>query len=111
MAAVSGASAAFVSGRQAGNGELGCADARHLTAVGDVVNTASRLGQPTKGFGAQLVVSEAVAQHSGLDFATTAAREIAIRGRGRPLAVRIVAAARTLPEQEPPARVGQMRHS
>ena len=43
-------------------GEMGYARATSLTAIGDAVNTASRLEALTKEFGAELVVSEEVAE-------------------------------------------------
>ena len=78
-------------------GEMGYAEASHLTAVGDIVNTASRLEALTKEFGAQLVVSEDVARRSGLDFAHFPVEQADIRGRADTLQVHIVAAARDLP--------------
>ena len=41
-------------------GEMGHGSAMHLTAIGDAVNTASRLESATKEFGAELVISEEV---------------------------------------------------
>ncbi len=80
-------------------GEMGYGRAVSLTAVGDTVNTASRLESLTREFGAQLVVSETVLREAGLDLGAAApAQEIEIRGRSERLAVRIVANARTLPE-------------
>src|SRR3546814_3351126 len=47
-------------------GEMGHGGAMNLTAIGDAVNTASRLESATKEFGAELVVSEEVALRGGL---------------------------------------------
>jgi adenylate cyclase len=80
-------------------GEMGYGRAVSLTAVGDTVNTASRLESLTREFRAQLVVSETVLSEASLDLgAAVPAREIEIRGRSERLAVRIVENARTLPE-------------
>ncbi|QDO96876.1 adenylate/guanylate cyclase domain-containing protein [Ferrovibrio terrae] len=46
-------------------GEMGHGSAMHLTAVGDAVNTASRLETATKDFGAELVISAEVADRAG----------------------------------------------
>lgn len=46
-------------------GEMGHGSAMHLTAVGDAVNTASRLETATKDFGAELVISAEVAERAG----------------------------------------------
>ena len=77
-------------------GEMGYGRVRGITAVGDTVNTASRLEAMTKDQGVQLVVSDAVATASGLDFADAAMLEIDVRGRDRPLTIRTVADATTI---------------
>ena len=79
-------------------GEMGYAAATSLTAIGDAVNTASRLEAATKEFGAELVLSQRVADLAGLDLTRFEVRETVVRGRSEPLAVRIVGAARELPE-------------
>jgi adenylate cyclase len=68
-----------------------------MTAIGDSVNTASRLEGLTKEFACQLVVSASVAELAGLDLADAARHEIAVRGRSQPLTVLALADARTLP--------------
>jgi adenylate cyclase len=86
-------------GIHAGNvvvGEMGYGRARYLTAIGDVVNTASRLEALTKEYGCQLVVSEDVARHAGVDLAAFPAHEIAVRGRTHPVRVHMVADALAL---------------
>jgi adenylate cyclase len=80
-------------------GEMGHGRATSVTAVGDTVNTASRLETLTKEYGCQLVFSEAVATHARLDVSRFERHDIAIRGRLEPLAVRVVADARELPAE------------
>jgi len=79
-------------------GRMGYGAATSITAIGDTVNTASRLESQTKEFGVELVVSEWTVRRSGLDLSGFEQRDIAIRGRSEPLAVRIVPSARDLPE-------------
>lgn len=78
-------------------GEMGYARATSVTAVGDSVNTASRLEAESKAFGAQLVVSERVAERAGVDLGAFESHEIQVRGRSQPLRVRVIASARALP--------------
>jgi adenylate cyclase len=52
-----------------------------LTALGDTVNTASRLEGATKEFGVLCVISEAALQASGLAFPEAQTRDIVVRGR------------------------------
>lgn len=87
-------------------GEMGYRQAVSLTAMGDAVNTASRLEGLTKEFEAQLVLSEAVAQASGLDLSAYPRREVELRGRSEGLAVVVVADAASLP-QPPAGRAAQ----
>lgn len=71
-------------------GEMGHGSAMHLTAVGDAVNTASRLESATKDFGAELVISAEVAERAGPDALTTLAWQyetVSLRGKSEPLAV------------------------
>jgi adenylate cyclase len=77
-------------------GEMGYGPATHLTAIGDAVNTASRLEALTKEFGVQLVVSEAVVTSAGLDAEVFPRHEIEVRGRRETISIRVVADARTL---------------
>jgi hypothetical protein len=64
--------------------------ARYLTAIGDPVNTASRLETLTKEYGCQLVVSETVTSQAGVDLSAFPVHEIQVRGRMRPLQVRVI---------------------
>jgi adenylate cyclase len=78
-------------------GEMGYRRATSLTAIGDPVNVASRLEALTKEFDVQLVVSAALAERAGIDLAGFEVREIELRGRRRPLRVRLIENARSLP--------------
>lgn len=69
-------------GAVSGNG----ASAR-ITALGDVVNTASRLETATKELGHSLVVSSAVLEAAGYTCDQAGRTEIAVRGRREPLDV------------------------
>ncbi|MDH3595058.1 MAG: adenylate/guanylate cyclase domain-containing protein [Rhodospirillales bacterium] len=84
-------------------GEMGYGRATALTAIGDVVNTASRLEALTKELDVQLVLSAPVAAHAGLDPAAFPRREIALRGRSGALAVHMVVDARALSPASAPA--------
>ena len=64
-----------------------------LTAIGDTVNTASRLEALTKEFAVELVVSEELLERAGLSLASHPRHEVEIRGRQGRLAVRAVAQA------------------
>jgi adenylate cyclase len=79
-------------------GEMGYGRAVSLTAIGDAVNTASRLEQLTKDFAAELVVSESVARAAGVDLSAFPTHEAAVRGREGTIAVRALARASDLPE-------------
>jgi len=78
-------------------GEMGYGRAVSVTAIGDAVNTASRLEAMTKDLGAQLVVSDPVARLAEVDLGPFPLREIEVRGRARPLQVRVVKNALSLP--------------
>jgi adenylate cyclase len=68
-------------------GTVGYRETRTLTAVGDAVNTASRLQELTKQFGARLVVSEDVLRHGGRSAEGLEPHEISVRGRRGKLTV------------------------
>jgi adenylate cyclase len=78
-------------------GEMGFARATSVTAIGDSVNTASRLETLTKDFACQLIVAEAVADKAGLDLGGFPRHEIEVRGRVGLMAIRVIEDARALP--------------
>jgi adenylate cyclase len=77
-------------------GEMGYGDAVTITAIGDAVNVAARLETATKDFGAQLVLSRAVAERAGLPVEGLRHEKIEVRGRGEPIDAIVVEDARTL---------------
>ncbi|HLI11912.1 MAG TPA: adenylate/guanylate cyclase domain-containing protein [Alphaproteobacteria bacterium] len=79
-------------------GEMGYAHVTSLTAVGDAVNTASRLEAMTKEYQAQLVLSEEVARYAALDATLYPRHQIMVRGREEPLAIHVIANALDLPK-------------
>lgn len=71
-------------------GEMGYGTATGLTAIGDSVNTASRLEAMTKEFGAQLIVSEDVTRSAEAAVAGYDEQEIAVRGRDEGVKVYVI---------------------
>jgi adenylate cyclase len=82
-------------------GEMGYERATTLTAIGDTVNTASRLESMTKEVHAQLVVSEATAELGEIDLSAYPRHDLAIRGRVETLGVRAIPDAAALPKLDP----------
>jgi len=78
-------------------GEMGYARATTVTAIGDAVNTASRLETLTKEFSAELVVSIALEESAKVDLSRFERHEIEIRGRSQMLPVRVVKRLSDLP--------------
>jgi adenylate cyclase len=74
-------------------GEMGYGKASAITAIGDAVNTASRLESLTKDYDCELVVSEETIERAGLDLSDLPRREIEIRGKREMLAIRTLARA------------------
>jgi adenylate cyclase len=82
-------------------GEMGYGATSSLTAIGDAVNTASRLQELSKEYGCELVVSEAVVERAGFDLPDfLPRREIEIRGRRQLLAIRTLTRAAEIPAAE-----------
>lgn len=77
-------------------GVLGWGPATGLTAIGDTVNTASRLESLSKEHDAELLVSQPVFDHAGLTTLPGQGRDVAVRGRSQALPVRVVPRAEDL---------------
>lgn len=71
-------------------GDMGYAGTRSVTAIGDPVNTASRLEAMNKEYTSQLIVSDKVATHAGMDLSAQRSESVAVRGRVEPLKVYIL---------------------
>jgi adenylate cyclase len=78
-------------------GEMGYGNAAAITAIGDAVNTASRLENLTKEYDCELVVSDETVARAGLDFSEFPRHEIEIRGKREMLAVTTFDRAADLP--------------
>jgi adenylate cyclase len=68
-------------------GEVGYLDTTTFTAIGEVVNTASRLQDHSKAAASRLVVSLFAAQQAGLAHPAEQVDTLVVRGRSEPLAV------------------------
>ncbi len=88
-------------------GEMGYGKAAAITAIGDAVNTASRLEALTKDHDCELVVSDETVARAGLDFSEFPRHEIEIRGKRAMLAVTTFDRAADLP----PPGAAPIRHS
>lgn len=86
-------------------GEMGYGNAAALTAIGDAVNTASRLEALTKDYECELIVSAEVILRAGLDRSDFAWHETDIRGKQERLAIAVLASAQDLPLEERTAPV------
>jgi adenylate cyclase len=79
-------------------GEMGYGSATTITAIGDSVNTASRLEGLAKEYGAELVVSGEIVARTGIDLLGGRQVDIEIRGRQERLSVVVFDRASDLPE-------------
>jgi len=79
-------------------GEMGYGRTVSLTAIGDSVNTASRIEALTKDFAAELVVSDSAAAAAGLDRSRWRQEITAIRGRDTMVEVIVIPSAADLAE-------------
>ena len=78
------------------SGEMGHGRATAITAIGDAVNTASRLEAMTKDNAVQLIISETVAQWADLTLDHVPSREIEVRGKSESISVLFIEDAATL---------------
>jgi len=85
-----------VNGGEAIIGDIGYREHIVFTALGDAVNVAARLQDLTKELGCEVVLSEEVFRTAGLAPDALATREIRIRGRDRPMTVRLAERAKQL---------------
>jgi adenylate cyclase len=88
-------------------GEMGYGGTYYLTAVGDIVNTASRLEGLTKQYGCELVVSDLVMQRAGLGSVDFPSHEIAVRNREEPLVIVVVDQVRHLADRILAIKIGE----
>jgi adenylate cyclase len=77
-------------------GDIGYRNHMVFTALGDVVNVASRLQDMTKTVGCEAILSEEVCATAGVRADALPQRDLPIRGRAEPISVRVVADARVL---------------
>jgi adenylate cyclase len=77
-------------------GEMGFAGAQAMTAIGDAVNTASRLESATKEFKCQLLISQRVAELAEIDLSVATPHDVPLRGRTETVAVYAIANAKDL---------------
>jgi adenylate cyclase len=78
-------------------GAMGYANATSVTAVGDTVNTASRLESLTKDFGAEVVVSAHVCARAAMALPDAQRQELEVRGRRERLSVLVLKRAHDIP--------------
>jgi len=82
-------------------GKMGYESVSSLTAIGDIVNTASRLESATKEFKVEFIVSEDVVKTVGANLSAFQRQELSVRGREDPLNVYVVERAHMLPVRTP----------
>jgi adenylate cyclase len=79
-------------------GTMGYGEATQITAIGDTVNTASRIESLTKDFDVQLLVSSDIEQTASIKINQFEQIEVSVRGRANTLSVRKIKSASNLPE-------------
>ncbi|MDD9877137.1 MAG: adenylate/guanylate cyclase domain-containing protein [Magnetovibrio sp.] len=79
-------------------GTMGYGDAAGVTAIGDTVNTASRLESLTKDAGCQLIISDAVTDRARCDLSGFPSTMVKVRGRQDELCVRHIPLGTDLPD-------------
>jgi adenylate cyclase len=93
-------------------GRMGFGSNVHLTAIGDTVNVASRLQNLTKEYGCQLVISEQVGAHAGLNSSLNPSSvlryDLTVRNRREPLTIFVVNDVREIANQLPSTRQGRV---
>lgn len=71
-------------------GKMGYGNAMSITAIGDAVNTASRLETMNKEFSSQLIFSNELAKRSGRDYSSLRSEEVMVRGREEAIKIYVV---------------------
>ena len=85
-----------VHGSSAVVGEVGLAETRVFTTLGDAANVATRIERLCKDYGCEAVISDAVWRESGFGVDLLPRHEVVVRGRDAPLAIRTVDRARRI---------------
>ena len=88
-------------------GEMGYGPAISVTAIGDTVNTASRLEAKTKDFGVQLIVSQNLVDLAQIDTGAFRHEQIELRGKREPMAILVCDDVKTLQAQMGDAAAGK----
>lgn len=70
-------------------GDIGYREHVVFTALGDAVNVAARLQDMTKDLGCEVLIAEEVCRTAGLEPDPASTRDVPIRGRDKPMKVRV----------------------